>query len=91
QPVWRGDEPLDGKTILIHAEPGIDDTLQFCRYIPLVVARGARVVLEVPPSLCSLMASLNGAARVIARGEPLPAFDCHVPLPSLPHAFRTDM
>lgn len=91
QPVWRGDEPLDGKTILIHAEPGIDDTLQFCRYIPLVAARGARVVLEVQPSLRALMASLTGVAHVIARGEPLPAFDCHVPLPSLPHVFRTDM
>jgi tetratricopeptide (TPR) repeat protein len=90
QPVWRGDEPLDGKTILIHAEAGLDDTLQFCRYVPLVVARGARVVLEVQPSLRALMASLTGAAHVIARGEPLPAFDCHVPLPSLPHAFRTD-
>ncbi|AZQ56007.1 tetratricopeptide repeat protein [Burkholderia cenocepacia] len=91
QPVWRGDEPLDGRTILIHAEPGIDDTLQFCRYVPLVAARGARVVLEVPPSLRALMMSLGGAARVIARGEPLPAFDCHVPLPSLPYAFRTEI
>ncbi|WP_423380917.1 tetratricopeptide repeat protein [Burkholderia sp. LMG 32019] len=90
QPVWRGDEPLEGKTILIHAEPGVDDTLQFCRYVPLVAARGARVVLEVQPSLRMLMASLTGAARVIARGEPLPAFDCHVPLSSLPHAFGTE-
>ncbi|KVK90380.1 tetratricopeptide repeat protein [Burkholderia cepacia] len=90
QPVWHGDEPLDGKTILIHAEPGVDDTLQFCRYVPLVAARGARVVLEVQPSLRMLMGSLTGAAQVIARGEPLPAFDCHVPLPSLPHAFRTE-
>lgn len=91
QPVWRGDEPLVDKTILIHAEPGVDDTLQFCRYVPLVAARGARVVFEVPPSLRALMASLGGAARVVARGEPLPAFDCHVPLPSLPHAFRTEI
>ncbi|WP_193100212.1 tetratricopeptide repeat protein [Burkholderia sp. Z1] len=90
QPAWRGDEPLDGKTILIHAEPGLDDMLQFCRFVPLVAARGARVVLEVQPALRALMASLAGAAHVIARGEPLPAFDCHVPLPSLPHAFRTD-
>ncbi|WP_027780990.1 MULTISPECIES: tetratricopeptide repeat protein [Burkholderia] len=90
QPVWRGDEPLDGKTILIHAEPSLDDTLQFCRYVSLVAARGARVVLEVQPSMRALMASLAGAPRVIARGEPLPAFDCHVPLPSLPHAFRTE-
>lgn len=90
QPVWRGDEPLDGKTILIHAEPGSDDTLQFCRYVPLVAARGARVVLEVPPPLRALMTSLTGAPHVIARGEPLPVFDCHVSLPSLPHALRTE-
>ncbi|VBB14375.1 tetratricopeptide repeat protein [Burkholderia stabilis] len=90
QPAWRGDEPLDGRTILIHAEPDFDDTLQFCRYVPHVAARGARVVLEVPPSLHTLMASLAGTAHVISRGAPLPAFDCHVPLPSLPYAFRTE-
>ncbi|WP_081333530.1 tetratricopeptide repeat protein [Burkholderia territorii] len=90
QPAWRGDEPLDGRTILIHAEQGYGDTLQFCRYVPLVAARGARVVLEVQPPLRALMASLDGTAAVVSRGEPLPAFDCHVPLPSLPYAFRTD-
>ncbi|MCA8094055.1 tetratricopeptide repeat protein [Burkholderia anthina] len=90
QPAWRGDTPLDGRTVLIHAEQGFGDTLQFCRYVPLVAARGARVVFEVQPPLRALMASLHGAADVIARGAPLPAFDCQAPLLSLPHAFRTD-
>ena len=62
--------------MLIHAEQGFGDTLQFCRYVPLVAERGARVVFEVQPQLRALMASLPGTAHVIARGEPLPAFDC---------------
>lgn len=90
QPAWQGDTPLDGRTVLIHAEQGFGDTLQFCRYVPLVAARGARVVFEVQPQLRALMASLPGSVDVIARGEPLPAFDCQAPLLSLPHAFRTD-
>lgn len=90
QPSWRGDAPLDGKTLLIHAEQGVGDTLQFCRYVPLAAARGARVVFEVAPPLRTLMASLHGAADVIARGAPLPPFDCRAPLLSLPLAFRTD-
>ncbi|KVL21080.1 tetratricopeptide repeat protein [Burkholderia sp. MSMB1826] len=90
QPAWQGDTPLDGRTVLIHAEQGFGDTLHFCRYVPLVAARGARVVFEVQPPLRALMASLPGAVDVIARGDPLPAFDCQAPLLSLPHAFRTD-
>ncbi|AOI76222.1 tetratricopeptide repeat protein [Burkholderia sp. NRF60-BP8] len=90
QPAWQGDTPLGGRTVLIHAEQGFGDTLHFCRYVPLVAARGARVVFEVQPPLRALMASLPGAVDVIARGDPLPAFDCQVPLLSLPHAFRTD-
>ncbi|NTZ84646.1 tetratricopeptide repeat protein [Burkholderia metallica] len=90
QPAWQGDTPLDGRTVLIHAEQGFGDTLHFCRYVPLVAARGARVVFEVQPQLRALMASLPGPVDVIARGEPLPAFDCQAPLLSLPHAFRTD-
>ncbi|AOJ43514.1 glycosyltransferase 9 family protein [Burkholderia lata] len=90
QPAWQGDTPLDGRTVLIHAEQGFGDTLQFCRYVPLVAERGARVVFEVQPQLRALMASLSGTAHVIARGEPLPAFDCQAPLLSLPHAFRTE-
>lgn len=88
QPAWRGDGALDGRTILVHAEQGFGDTLQFCRYVPQLAAQGARVVLEVPPPLRALVASLEGPAQVIARGEPLPPFDCHCPLPSLPFALR---
>lgn len=91
QPLWRGDEPLEGKTILVHAEQGFGDTLQFCRYAPLLAARGARVVLEVQPALKALMASLEGPAQVVARGELLPGFDYQCPLLGLPHAFGTTL
>ncbi|HYC35907.1 MAG TPA: tetratricopeptide repeat protein [Usitatibacter sp.] len=90
QPLWLGQEPLGGRTILLHAELGLGDTLQFCRYVPLLAARGARVVLEVQPPLVPLLAKLEGAHQVIARGASLPAFDCHCPIMSLPLAFRTD-
>jgi len=89
QPLWRGGEPLEGRTILLHAEQGYGDALQFVRYAPLVAARGARVVLEVPPPLTALVASVPGAALVVGRGEKLPDFDCHCPLLSLPLAFKT--
>ncbi|ANC91499.1 tetratricopeptide repeat protein [Azospirillum humicireducens] len=88
QPTWRG-EALEGRTILLYAEQGLGDTLQFLRYVPLVAARGGRVVLEVQPSLLPLMAGLDGPAQVIARGDPLPAFDLECPLMSLPLAFGT--
>ncbi len=91
QPAWTGAEPLDGKTILLHAEQGLGDTLQFCRYAALLAARRARVVLEVPPPLKALLASLRGPDLVHASGEVLPPFDYHCALPSLPAAFRTDL
>lgn len=88
QPTWRG-EALEGRTILLYAEQGLGDTLQFLRYVPLVAARGGRVVLEVQPSLLPLMAGVVGPAQVIARGDPLPPFDLECPLMSLPRAFGT--
>lgn len=87
-PPWQG-EPLAGQTILLHAEQGLGDTLHFVRYVPLVAARGGRVVLEVQPSLVTLMARLPGPATVVAQGNALPAFDRHCPLLSLPRAFAT--
>jgi tetratricopeptide (TPR) repeat protein len=87
QPLWLGQEEVAGKTILLHAEQGFGDTIQFCRYLPLVVARGARVVLEVQKPLQELMSSLGG--HIISRGDPLPDFDLQCPLLSLPLAFRT--
>jgi tetratricopeptide (TPR) repeat protein len=88
-PLWLGEESLAGRTILLHAEQGMGDALQFARYVPLVATRGARVVLEVPPPLTRLMSSVAGVAQVIGRGEALPPFDFHCPLLSLPLAFRT--
>jgi tetratricopeptide (TPR) repeat protein len=90
QPLWLGDFPLEGKTILLHAEQGLGDTLQFCRYAPLVAAQGAKVILEVPAELTRLLATLDGVSELVELGKPLPDFDCHVPLLSLPLAFRTD-
>lgn len=90
QPVWRGDFDLNGKTILIHAEQGLGDTIHFCRYIKQLVERGAKVVFEVQPPLKALMTSLAGVAQIITQGEALPAFDCYSPLLSLPLAFKTD-
>jgi tetratricopeptide (TPR) repeat protein len=88
-PLWTGEQDLADKTILLHGEQGLGDTIQFVRYVPLVARRGATVILEVQPELASLLAGLDGAACVIARGHKLPRFDLHCPLMSLPRAFRT--
>ena len=89
QPLWLGEGPVAGETLLVHAEQGFGDTLQFCRYATLLAERGARVVLEVQPELKTLLASLGGVSTLIGRGEPLPDFDRHAPLLSLPLAFGT--
>jgi tetratricopeptide (TPR) repeat protein len=89
QALWLGSENIAGMTILLHAEQGLGDTIQFARYVPHVAARGARVVLEVQRSLHTLMTSLPGGAQVVSAGDRLPYFDVHCPLMSLPLAFRT--
>ena len=89
QPQWFGHENIAGKTILLPAEQGFGDTIQFCRYVPLVAARGARVILEVQEPLSELMTSLTGASQIVSKGDPLPDFDIHCPLLSLPLAFGT--
>lgn len=88
QPQWRG-EPAAGRTLLIHAEQGFGDTLQFLRYVPMAAARGLRVVLEIPAPLARLAAALPGVAAVVVQGEKIPDFDLHVPMLSLPLAFGT--
>ena len=88
QPQWNGGD-LDGKTILVHAEQGIGDTLKFVRYAPLVADRGGRVVLECRPPLRRLLETVAGVVSVVERGEAHPDFDCHVPLMSLPGIFET--
>ncbi|HVX91659.1 MAG TPA: tetratricopeptide repeat protein [Xanthobacteraceae bacterium] len=90
-PRWTGAEPLAGRTILLHAEQGLGDTIQFVRYAPLVARRGARVVLEVQAPLRTLMTGLEDVDTVLVRGEPLPPFDLHCPLLSLPFAFGTEV
>jgi Tfp pilus assembly protein PilF len=87
-PLWLADQPVAGKTILLHAEQGFGDTIQFIRYAPLLAGWGAKVICEVQPELQPLLSQLEGVT-VMACGEPLPAFQLHCPLLSLPLAFGT--
>jgi hypothetical protein len=89
QPLWTGGNDVAGKTILLHAEQGFGDTIQFCRYVPRVAEQAGHVILEVQQPLRGLMSTLSGAAQIVSRGEALPAFDLHCPLLSLPLAFGT--
>ncbi|MDE2030226.1 MAG: tetratricopeptide repeat protein [Alphaproteobacteria bacterium] len=86
QPQWRG-EAAEGKTLLIHAEQGFGDTLQFCRFAPMAAAKGLRVIMEVQSELVRLLQTLPGVGKIIARGDSLPDFDLHCPMMSLPLAF----
>ena len=88
-PLWLGEYPPANKTILLHAEQGLGDTIQFARYAPQLARAGARVLMEVQPALKELFATLPGAPKVFAGGEPLPAYDIHCPLGSLPLAVKT--
>uniref|UniRef100_UPI002615BD4D tetratricopeptide repeat protein n=1 Tax=Acidocella sp. TaxID=50710 RepID=UPI002615BD4D len=90
KPQWRG-EDISGRTILLYAEQGLGDTIQFCRYAALVTARGARVIMEVPPPLLQVLSGLHGVDRLVTTGDPLPDFDFHCPLLSLPLAFGTQV
>ncbi|CAO3460035.1 hypothetical protein [Azospirillum argentinense] len=93
QPVWRGEDSSRG-TLLVHAEQGFGDTIQFIRYVPAAVARGWRVVVEAPRPLLRLLGSLPVPAdrvTLVAKGDPLPPFDTHCPMLSLPRAFRTEL
>src|SRR5580704_16394329 len=89
QPLWLGSDEIAGKTVLLHGVHGFGDTIQFCRYVPHVMERGARVILEIQEPLRALMDTLPGAAQIVSRGEPLPDFDVHCPLLSLPLALGT--
>lgn len=90
QPLWLGDQPLEGKTILLHADEALGDSIQFARYVPLVAELGARVILEAKPAVQRLLAAVPGVAHCIDRSStPSLAFDLHCPLGSLPLAFGT--
>jgi tetratricopeptide (TPR) repeat protein len=88
--LWLGEYPIDRRTILLLAEQGLGDTIQFIRYAPLLAQMGANVVLEVQPELKALLSTVSGVASCHARGETLPAFDVYCPLGSLPLALKTE-
>ena len=92
QPRWQG-ESLEGRRILLHAEQGLGDTIQFCRYATLVAARGGYPILQVQPPVERLLRSLpvvrSGFAEVALMGAKPPEFDLECPLMSLPVAFET--
>lgn len=89
QPLWHGDTAISGQTLLLHADQGLGDTIQLARYAALLAARGATIHLEVQRELKSLLQGVAGAASVIAQGDPLPDFDQHCPLLSVPFATDT--
>lgn len=86
QPQWDGADPA-GKTILLHPEGALGDALQFVRLAPMLQGRGARLILECPPPLLPLLTPMAGIDQIVVRGQPLPPFDCHCPLQSLPRIF----
>jgi tetratricopeptide (TPR) repeat protein len=90
-PIWDGSFPVNGKTVLLHAEQGLGDTIQFFRYVELVQTLGAHIVLEVQAPLVSLFNGLFAVEALIKQGDPLPPFDCHCPLMSLSLAFQTTL
>jgi hypothetical protein len=90
QPMWRGDVGVEGKTVLVYEDEGLGDTLQFARYIPMLAARGARVILAVGEPACPLLAGLSGVSECLPKSAAsLPAFDLHCPVCTLPLAFGT--
>lgn len=90
QPLWDG-RSLEERTILLHAEQGLGDSIQFLRYAPLVQQRGARVVVECQERLLPLFAGCPGIDALVAGGRELPPFDVHAPLLSLPGLFKTTL
>jgi tetratricopeptide (TPR) repeat protein len=89
--VWHGVEDIAGKTLLVHADQALGDTIQFCRYANLAAHRGAQVVLAVQPQLLELLQGLGPSIRIVARGEPTGACDFHCALLSLPLALGTTL
>jgi len=90
QPRWQG-ESLDGKTILVYAEQGLGDTMQFARFLPEVAARGGSIILAVQPPLVTLLSRLPGITVIPLDRKPLPPFDVYLPLLSLPHLLNTHL
>jgi tetratricopeptide (TPR) repeat protein len=90
QPQWDG-SPLEGKTILLHSDAALGDTIQTIRYIPQIVACGGRIVLNCLPGFERLLQNMSGIDRIIPKGEALPKFDVYAPLLSLPYILGTTL
>ena len=91
QPLWLGEEPINDKILLIHSEQGLGDIIQFCRYVLMTKVEGAKVVLEAPKALISLLSSLKSNITLVEKGKTLPPFDLQCPIMSLPLAFKTTL
>jgi len=89
RPLWLGEEDIDGKTLMIHWEHGLGDTIQFCRFAKLAEARGAKVIMSVQEPLRGLMTQLSPTIEILGGHEKSPNFDFQIPLMSLPLAFAT--
>jgi Flp pilus assembly protein TadD len=88
QPLWDG-TPLNGKRVLVHSEQGFGDTLQFARFVTSIAGMGGTVLFETPRELTKLVETLPSISQSFARGEPLPEFDYHIPLLSIPYVIST--
>jgi tetratricopeptide (TPR) repeat protein len=91
KPRWTGRESLLGRTIFVYPEQGLGDTIQFCRYLPVLSSKGARVIFEAPPELRDVLKTLPGAITLLQPGFPAPEFDFQIPLLSIPGALRTTL
>jgi tetratricopeptide (TPR) repeat protein len=91
KPLWLGAEPIAGRVVLLHNDQGLGDAMQFCRYVPLLKDRGAEIILEIDSPLRELFSRLPGLSLCLTKGDPLPTFDFHCPLTSLPLAFSTTL
>jgi hypothetical protein len=91
QPLWLGNEDISDKTLFVHWEQGLGDTIQFCRYGKLLKARGARVEMSVQQPLCQLLQQMSSDIRIINHDRVPAAFDYHCPLMSLPLALGTTL
>ncbi len=91
KPLWLGNEPIKNKTILILAEQGFGDFIQFYRYCILLEKLGAKIIIETPKELTSLIKNQNKSNIIVTKGEPFPEFDFYCPIMSLPLAFKTNI
>ena len=91
QPLWLGKENIEGKTILIHSEQGLGDSIQFSRYLELMHKYEAKVLFEVPKPLYGLFKNSKAPYELLQKNDPLPYFDYHCPLLSLPLIFKTEL